>query len=49
VGDLSEAREFALSLPGDRVRELLGEAWRRKAGKRLAAELDAAADPDGDR
>ena len=30
----------------DRVRELLADAWRRKAGKRLAAELDAAADPD---
>ena len=28
--------------PDDRVRELLADAWRRKAGKRLVAELDAA-------
>jgi hypothetical protein len=28
--------------PDDRVRELLTEAWRRKAGPRLAAQFDAA-------
>jgi hypothetical protein len=28
--------------PADRVRELLAEAWRRKAGPRLEAQLDAA-------
>jgi hypothetical protein len=28
--------------PDERVRELLTDAWRRKAGKRLAAEFDAA-------
>jgi len=28
--------------PDDRVRELLADAWRRKASKRLVAEFDAA-------
>ena len=28
--------------PDDRVRELLAEAWRRKAGPRLVAQFDAA-------
>ena len=28
--------------PDDRVRELLADAWRRKANKRLVAEFDAA-------
>ncbi len=32
--------------PPERVRELLADAWRRKASKRLVAEFDAA-DPDG--
>jgi hypothetical protein len=27
--------------PDDRVRELLADAWRRKASKRLVAEFDA--------
>jgi hypothetical protein len=29
--------------PDDRVRELLTEAWRRKAGRRLVTEFDSAA------
>lgn len=39
-------RVLLAAAPDDRVRELLAEAWRRKAGRRLAAQLDAAADPD---
>ncbi|HEY2313180.1 MAG TPA: MmcQ/YjbR family DNA-binding protein [Streptosporangiaceae bacterium] len=39
-------RVLLAAAPDDRVRELLAEAWRRKAGRRLAAELDAAADRD---
>jgi hypothetical protein len=32
--------------PDERVRELLAEAWRRKAPRRLVAEWDAAGAPD---
>ena len=39
-------RVLLAAAPNERVRELLAEAWRRKAGRRLAAELDAAADRD---
>jgi hypothetical protein len=35
-------RVLLSAAPGDRVRELLADAWRRKAGKRLLAEFDAA-------
>ena len=35
-------RVLLAAAPDDRVRELLADAWRRKAGKRLVAEFDAA-------
>jgi hypothetical protein len=35
-------RILLAAAPDDRVRELLAEAWRRKAGKRLVAAFDAA-------
>lgn len=35
-------RVVLAAAPQDRVRELLADAWRRKAGKRLVAEFDAA-------
>jgi len=38
-------RGLRITLPAaaaDRVRELLAEAWRRKAGPRLVAQFDAA-------
>jgi hypothetical protein len=35
-------RVVLAAAPEDRVRELLADAWRRKAGKRLVAEFDAA-------
>jgi hypothetical protein len=35
-------RVLLAAAPDDRVHELLTDAWRRKAGKRLAAEFDAA-------
>jgi len=35
-------RVLLAAAPDDRVRELLADAWRRKAGKRLLAEFDAA-------
>ena len=38
-------RVLLAAAPDDRVRELLAEAWRRKAGRRLAAQLDAAQEP----
>jgi hypothetical protein len=34
--------------PADRVRELLAEAWRRKAGPRLVAQFGAAGGADAD-
>ena len=34
-------RVLLAAAPDDRVRELLTEAWRRKAGRRLAAQFDA--------
>lgn len=34
-------RVLLAAAPDDRVRELLTDAWRRKASKRLAAEFDA--------
>jgi hypothetical protein len=34
-------RVLLAAAPGDRVRELLADAWRRKAGKRLVAKFDA--------
>jgi hypothetical protein len=34
-------RVLLADAPDDRVRELLADAWRRKAGKRLVANLDA--------
>ncbi len=35
-------RVLLSAAPDDRVRELLTEAWRRKAGKRIVADFDAA-------
>jgi hypothetical protein len=35
-------RVLLAAAPDDRVRELLTDAWRRKAGKRLVAEFDVA-------
>jgi hypothetical protein len=35
-------RVLLAAAPTDRVRELLADAWRRKAGKRLVAAFDAA-------
>jgi hypothetical protein len=40
-------RILLAAAPDERVRELLHEAWRRKAPRRLAAEWDAARGPDG--
>ena len=37
-------RVVLAAAPADRVRELLAEAWRRKAGRRLVAEFDASAE-----
>jgi hypothetical protein len=34
-------RVLLAAAPDDRVRELLADAWRRKAGKRMVAEFDA--------
>ena len=34
-------RVLLAAAPDDRVRELLADAWRRKASKRLMAEFDA--------
>jgi hypothetical protein len=36
-------RILLAAAPEDRVRELVAESWRRKAPRRLVAELDAAA------
>jgi hypothetical protein len=38
-------RVLLAAAPDDRVRELLADAWRRKASKRLVAESDAASRP----
>jgi hypothetical protein len=35
-------RVLLAAAPDDRIRELLAEAWRRKASKRLVAEFDIA-------
>jgi YjbR len=35
-------RVLLAAAPDDRVRELLTDAWRRKAGKRMVAQFDAA-------
>ena len=40
-------RILLAAAPDDRVRELLAEAWRRKAGRRLAAELDVSEPGNG--
>ena len=38
---LSGLRVRLAAAPEDRVRELIADAWRRKASKRLVAEFDA--------
>jgi hypothetical protein len=42
-GRVRGLRVTLAAAPDDRVRELLAEAWRRKAGPRLVAQFDARA------
>ena len=41
-------RILLAAAPDERVRELLAEAWRRKAGRRLVAEFDMSEPGTGD-